>query len=105
MGLEPRVVALLEGAREVVGWNAREYRDGELGTDARDAVEQQKNLLLLGLDKAEEMQRVLADMRVDEEAHLFPRLRQPLEDTEGKKNLVADAADVDRSEERRVGKE
>ena len=69
--------------------------DGELGSDSGHVDQQQEELFLLAVLKTEELERVLANVGVDLQAHRGADFRQAIKDVERNKDLIADSAHVD----------
>ena len=72
-----------------------EHGERDLRTDGRDLEQQQEERALGGVEKAEELERVLAHVGVDVEIHLGAGIRQPIERVQRDEELIADAAGVD----------
>ena len=72
-----------QGVDELGGFDAGEDGDRELGADAGDADQPLEERLLVSGEEAEEGQRVLADVGVDEQAGLRARVAQAVEGRDG----------------------
>jgi hypothetical protein len=68
---------------------------GQLGPNPGNGVQQLEHLLFHGLEKAKEVEGVLAHHRLDVEKNLLPNPRQSCLPALGKENLVSHPAHID----------
>ena len=94
-GHQANFVALLQGARQIIGRNAGQDIDRQPWTDPRNPEQQQKNLFFTRILKAKELNRVLANVSEDLQAHRSADFGQPIKNVEWNENLITHAVDVD----------
>ena len=92
---QPRHIAVANGPHELAALDARQNGERQLRSNATDANQPLEQLFLERRHESEELQRVLAHMRVDPKHDRRAGLADGVEGRQRHEHVVADAADVD----------
>src|SRR5438034_2690062 len=92
---QARLVLARHGAQQLVGVERALHRQRDAGADALDGDQQAEPVARRSVGEAVEMDVVLADMSLDQQADRLSRRRQAGQRAAGGEHQIADAADID----------